>query len=70
MTAHERRIALDNRILDVLAQGPKGKVWTEREIATGLDQNVVSISALERLQADGKVKLMNDRNGTYQCQLL
>jgi hypothetical protein len=64
----ERKALIDNRILAVLSQGPLDKVWSEHEIALGLGQDTVSICALERLQAAGKVRLT--LNGTYQCQLL
>jgi hypothetical protein len=64
------RADLDNQILTVLSQGPKDKIWSEREIADGLGQLTVSISALERLQADGKVKLTLRPHTTYRCQLL
>jgi hypothetical protein len=70
MTPLEIKTALDNRILDLLIQGPKDKVWSEREIAGGLGQDSVSICALERLQSAGKVKLTLDDNSTYLCQIL
>lgn len=66
----EWRSALDNRILAFLSQGPKTSFGPNFEIAQGLGQDTVSICALERLQAAGKVKLTNDDNGTYFCQLL
>jgi hypothetical protein len=65
----ERKAALDNQILAVLSQKPKETIWTEREIAQGLGQDTVSISALERLQSAGLVKLTLDGNSTYLCQL-
>jgi hypothetical protein len=69
MTTLEIKTALDNQILALFFQGPKDKVWSEREIADGLGQNTVSICALERLQAAGKVKLTLDDNHTYLCQV-
>jgi hypothetical protein len=66
----ERKAALDSQILAVLSRRTKEKLWSEREIAQGLGQDTVSICALERLQAAGKVKLTNSRNGTYLCQPL
>jgi hypothetical protein len=61
---------LDNRILALLSQGAKDKLWSEREIAQGLGQQTVSICALERLQAVGKAKLMLNESPTYLCKLL
>jgi hypothetical protein len=68
MTTLEIKTALDARILALLSREPKDKLWSEREIATGLGQDTVSICALERLQDQGKIKLTLD--GTYLCQLL
>lgn len=64
------RADLDNQIMAVLFQGPKDKIWSEREIADGLGQLTVSICALERLQAAGKVRLTLRPHTTYRCQLL
>ena len=66
----QRRAAIDNQILAVLAQGPKGKIWSEREIADALGYFPVSICALERLQEAGKVKLTLRPHTTYRCQLV
>jgi hypothetical protein len=63
------KTALDNQILALLAQRNKDTIWPEREISKGLGQDSVSICALERLQAAGKVKLTLDDNCTYLCQL-
>jgi hypothetical protein len=68
MTTLEIKTALDNRILAILSQGALDKLWSEREIATGLGQDTVSICALERLQAAGKVKLT--LKGSYLTQLV
>jgi hypothetical protein len=64
------KTALDNQILALLRT--KDKLWSEREITKGLGHspwNPVSICALERLQAAGKVKLTLNDNHTYLCQL-
>lgn len=63
------KTTLDNQILDLLAQRAKDKLWSEREIADELGYFPVSICALERLQAAGKVRLTLDDNSTYLCQL-
>jgi hypothetical protein len=68
MTTLELKAALDNQILALLSHGPKDKLWSEHEIAAGLGQDTVSICALERLQAAGRVQLTLD--GTYLCRLL
>jgi hypothetical protein len=66
----EWRGAYDHRILALLSQGPKDKIWTEREIIDGLGEKSISICALERLQAAGKVKLTFGDHPTYLTQLL
>jgi hypothetical protein len=71
MTILEIKTALDNPLLALLSQRTKGELWSELEITKGLAQDFpVSICALERLQATGKVKLTLDDNHTYLCQLL
>jgi hypothetical protein len=65
----EWRAAADNEILALLSQATKDKIWSEREIIDGLGHEL-SICALERLAATGKVKLTQNRNFTYLCQLL
>ena len=70
LTARERNTALDTQILALLSHGPEDKIWSEREITKGLgDVWPVSICALERLAAAGLVKLTQNRNFTYLCQL-
>ena len=63
------RADLDNQILAVLSQSPKDRIWSEREIIDGLGHDL-SICALERLQAAGKVKLTFGDHPTYRCQLV
>ena len=70
MTTLEIKTALDNQILALLAQGAKNKLWSKREIADGLGYFPVSICALERLQAAGKVKLTLDDNSLTFVSLL
>lgn len=64
----ELRATLDNEILALLSQGARNRLWREREIIDGLG-HPVSICALERLQAAGKVRLTLDDNLTYLCRV-